>query len=121
MLADYLQLYRSLITEITYFLSVRLKCSVPVRCLAVHLLTDALQGDLWLRFGNLTVRAETSCRWIFREAALERLFEPLSSSPGHHQSLQEGLAEAQLALDSRVDVLGLTQCSQDILVVKIPP
>lgn len=52
---------------------------------------------------------------------LRNLFEPLSSSPGHHQSLQEGLAEAQLALDSRVDVLGLTQCSQDILVVKIPP
>lgn len=48
MLRDCLQLYRGLIIEMEYFLSVCLKCHIPVAYLAVHVLTDALQGDLWL-------------------------------------------------------------------------
>lgn len=37
MLRDCLQLYRGLIIEMEYFLSVYLKCSIPVAYLAVHL------------------------------------------------------------------------------------
>lgn len=48
MLRDCLQLYRDLIIEMEYFLSVHFKCNIPVAYLAVHVLTDALQGDLWL-------------------------------------------------------------------------
>lgn len=48
MLRDHLQLYRGLIIEIAYFLSVHLKCSIPVAYLAIHILTDTLQSDLWL-------------------------------------------------------------------------
>lgn len=46
MLRDDLWLYRTLLIEMEYFLFVHLEGSIPVACLAAHILNDALQDSL---------------------------------------------------------------------------